>query len=72
MVKQRASGKAKVNIETGNKYVPIGSWTMEKQWTQKVELVGKDDKWQLIAVFGWLMAWHFLPVQLLSCLKLCE
>ena len=30
--------------QTGISYVPISSWTMEKEGVKKVEVTGKDDK----------------------------
>ena len=30
--------------QTGINYVPVGSWTMPKKGTQRIELAGKDDK----------------------------
>ena len=94
MVKQRASSKAKVDVEkfealkqgfllvitnvvsleeippdliinwdqTGINYIPIGSWTMEKEGARRVELAGKDDKRQLTAVFAGSMTGEFLPL----------
>ena len=38
--------------QTGINYVPVGSWTMEVEGARRVEIVGKDDKRQLTAVFG--------------------
>ena len=51
--------------QTGINYVPIGSWTMEKEGIRRVELAGKDDKRQLTAVLGGSMAGDFLPIQLI-------
>ena len=51
--------------QTGINYVPVGSWTMEKEGAQRVKLAGKDDKRQLTAVFGGSMAGDFLPLQLI-------
>ena len=51
--------------QTGINYVPVGSWTMEKEGARRVELAGKDDKHQLTAVFGGSMAGDFLPPQLI-------
>ena len=50
---------------TAINYVPVSSWTMEKEGSKKVEIVAKDDKRQITAVFGCSMAGDFLPVQLL-------
>ena len=38
--------------QTGINYVPVSSWTMESEGLKRVELVGKDDKRQITAVFG--------------------
>ena len=51
--------------QTGINYVPVGSWTMEKEGARRVELVGKDDKRQLTAVFAGSMTGEFLPPQLI-------
>ena len=37
---------------TGINYVPVSSWTMETAGTKCVEIIGKDDKRQLTALFG--------------------
>ena len=51
--------------QAGINYVPVGSWTMEKEGTRREELAGKDCKRQLTAVFGGSMAGHLLPIQLI-------
>ena len=50
---------------TGINYVPVSSWTMETAGTKRVEIIGKDDKRQLTAVFGCSMSGEFLPPQLI-------
>ena len=50
--------------QTGINYVPVSSWTMEVEGSKRVELVGKDDKRQITAVFGGSMTGNFLPLQL--------
>ena len=50
--------------QTGIKYIPVGSWTMEVEGARKVEIAGKDDKCQLKAVFGRSMG-DFFPIQLI-------
>ena len=35
---------------TGINYVPVTSWTMEQEVAKCVEVVAKDDKWQITAV----------------------
>ena len=37
---------------TGLHYVPVSSWTMEKEGSKWVEIAGLDDKRQLTAVFA--------------------
>ena len=41
-------------------YVPVGSWTMEKEGTKKVEIIGVDDKRQITAVLAGSLAEDFL------------
>ena len=50
--------------QTGINYVPISSWTMEKEGVKRVEVTGKDDKRQLTALFACSMSGDFLPIQL--------
>lgn len=45
--------------QTALNYVPATSWTMEKEGTKRVEVVAKDDKWQITAVFGGSMSGDF-------------
>ena len=51
--------------QTGINYVPVSSWTMEKQGAKRVEIVGVDDKWQITAVFSCSMSGDFLPMQVI-------
>ena len=51
--------------QTGINYVPVSKWTMEKEGSKRVEIVGVDDKRQITAVFGCTMAGDFMPVQLI-------
>jgi len=37
---------------------------MEQEETKRIKLLGKDDKWQLTALFAGSMSGDFLPVQL--------
>ena len=46
-------------------YVPATSWTMEKEGTRRVEVVAKDDKRQITAVFGGSILGDFLLPQLI-------
>ena len=50
--------------QTAIHYVPVGSWTMEKEGAQRVEIVGKDDKRQITAVLAGSLTGDFLPPQL--------
>ena len=51
--------------QTGIHYVPVGSWTMEKEGSKRVEIVAVDDKRQITAVFTGSLAGDFLPPQLI-------
>ena len=50
--------------QTGVNYVPVSEWTMSKEGSKRVEVVGVNDKRQITAVFGGTMSGDFLPVQL--------
>ena len=45
--------------------MPIPDWTMEKEGTKRVEIIAKDDKRQLTAVFAGSATAEFLPLQLI-------
>ena len=47
--------------QTGIKYVPASNWTMTKQGTKKVEIVGISDKRQITAVFAVTLSGTLLP-----------
>ena len=49
---------------TGISYIPVSSWTMEKEGATRVEVAGVNDKRQLTAVFANTMSGDFLPPQL--------
>ena len=51
--------------QTGIHYVPVGSWTMEKEGAKRVEIAGADDKRQITAVFAGSLTEDFLPPQLI-------
>ena len=51
--------------QTALNYVPIPDWTMEKEGTKRVEIIAKDDKRQLTAVFAGSATGEFLPLQLI-------
>ena len=38
--------------QTGIHYLPMGSWTMEKEGSKRVKIVAVDDKWQITAVLA--------------------
>ena len=38
--------------QTGFHYVPVGSWTMDKEGAKRVEIAGVDDKRQITAVLA--------------------
>ena len=50
--------------QTGINYVPVTSWTMEQEGAKRVEVVAKDDKRQITAVFAGSFTGDFLPPQL--------
>lgn len=50
--------------QTSMKVVPTSSWTMEKEGSQRVEIIGSDDKRVITAVFCGTLQGNFLPVQL--------
>ena len=51
--------------QTGIHYIPVSSWTMEKEGTKRIELAGKEDKRQLTAVLAGSMSGDFLPPQII-------
>ena len=51
--------------QTGLNYVPVTSWTMEEAGARRVEVVAKDDKQQLTAVFAGSLYGNFVPPQLI-------
>ena len=50
--------------QTGINYIPVSNWKMEQAGSKRVEIVEKDDKRQITAVFGCTMSGNFLPPQL--------
>ena len=38
--------------QTGINYMPISSWSMEHESAKRVEIIGKEDKRQITAVFA--------------------
>ena len=51
--------------QTGIKIVPSSNWTMERQGSKRVELIGTDDKRQITAMFCGSLLGDFLPLQLI-------
>ena len=51
--------------QTGLNDVPISHWNMHKEGVKRVEVVAKDDKRQLTAVFAGSMSGDCLPAQLI-------
>ena len=51
--------------QTALNYVPMSHWIMEKGGTKRVEIIAKDDKRQLTAVFAGSSSGDFLPLQLI-------
>ena len=47
--------------QTGMNYVPLTSWTMEQEGARHIEIVAKDDKQQITAVFTASFTGDFLP-----------
>ena len=50
--------------QTGINYVPVSVWTMAKEGSKRVEIVGADDKRQITGVYACNMTGDFLPIQL--------
>ena len=51
--------------QTALNYVPVSHWTMDQEGAKRVEVVAKDDKRQITAVFAGSCSGHFLPPQLI-------
>ena len=51
--------------QTGIRFVPSSTWTMERRGERRVEMVGVNDKRQITAVFCGGASGKFLPVQLI-------
>lgn len=51
--------------QTGLKLVPSSTWTMERQGSKCVEMIGVNDKRQITAVFCGSLIGEFLPLQLI-------
>lgn len=50
---------------TGINYVPVSSWTMEVEGTQRVPIIGLDDKRQVTIVFAGTLSGDFLAPQVI-------
>lgn len=51
--------------QTGIKYVPVDTWTMEKKGSKRVQVIGAEDKRQITAVFAGTITGEFLSPQLI-------
>ena len=51
--------------QTGIKIVPCSTWTMDRCGAKRVEMVGTNDKRQIIAVFCGNLLGDFLPIQVI-------
>ena len=51
--------------QTGIKIVPSNTWTMDKQGSKRVEVVGVDDKCLITAIFCGSLVGDFLPIQVI-------
>lgn len=58
--------------QTGIRYIPVGSWTMEKEEAKRVETTGVDDKRQITTVFAGSLTGDFLPPQLIYKGTTCQ
>ena len=48
--------------QTGIQYIPVSSWTMEKEGATRVEITGAKDKWQITAMFSTSKDGYFLII----------
>lgn len=58
--------------QTGIWYIPVGSWTMEKEGAKRVETTGVDDKRQITTVFAGSLTGDFLLPQLIYKGTTCQ
>ena len=55
-----------INLDqTGVKLIPVGDWTMSPEGSNRVEVIGLNDKWQITATFAACLDSTFLPMQVL-------
>ena len=45
--------------QTSIKYIPLSNWTMDKEGSKRVEVIGIDDKRQITATFAASLSGHF-------------
>ncbi len=66
MVMEEIPSQLVINWDhTGINYVPVSNWTMAKEGSKRIEIFGKDDKWQITVVFAGTMSGDFLYPQIL-------
>ena len=58
--------------QMGINYIPVSSRTMEEESSKRVQVVGKNDKRHLTALYACSMSGDFLPVQLVYQEKLSD
>ncbi len=51
--------------QTGVKIVPSNTWTMDRQGSKRVEVVGSNDKRLITGCLLWLVVGDFLPIQVI-------
>ena len=51
--------------QTGSKLVPVSEWTMEKEGTKQVPVVGKDDKREVTILLSIAATGDLLPPQVI-------
>ena len=52
--------------QTGIKFVPSYTWTMDQQGSKRVEVAGANDKRLITAIFCGSLVGDFLPIQVFS------
>lgn len=50
----------------GLHYIPVSSWIMAQEGSQRVKICGVQDKRQLTAVLAGTMSGNFLPLQIVK------
>ena len=51
--------------QTRVNYIPVSSLAMEKEGSQRIKLIGRNDKRQLTVLFAGSLSGHFLPIQII-------